>query len=98
MPRRTRARVAQPNAPGEISLPLGIVALVCSALPVIGEFLAVPLGAAALVLGVIGMVRSERGRADNYGQSLAGTTLGLVAVLIVVLVASVTAAAPTPPG
>jgi hypothetical protein len=90
VPRTARREPADPNTPGELSLPLGIVALLCSFVPVLGEFLATPTGLAAIVLGVVGVLRNERGSATNYGQSLAGATLGILALLIVLFMTAVT--------
>ncbi|NJP65312.1 hypothetical protein [Streptomyces spiramenti] len=79
----------QRNRPGELSLSLGLVALVFSFVPTLGELIAVPTGLAALVLGVVGARRCERGEAANLGWSLAGAALGVIALLIVVLVIAV---------
>jgi hypothetical protein len=89
--RKAHREPASPNTPGDLSLPLGILALLCSFVPVLGEFLATPTGLAAIVLGVVGVLRNERGRATNYGQSLIGATLGIMALLIVLLMTAVTA-------
>ncbi|GAA2101078.1 hypothetical protein GCM10009801_74040 [Streptomyces albiaxialis] len=78
------------NRPGELSLALGIVALLGSFFPVIGDFVAAPLGVLALLLGARGVWNSERGRATNFGPSLIGATLGALAVLIAALMFAVT--------
>ncbi|MCX4672658.1 hypothetical protein OG453_39470 [Streptomyces sp. NBC_01381] len=78
------------NRLGDIALPLGIVALVGSFIPVLGDFVAAPLGLLALVLGALGVWKNERGLATNFGPSLIGATLGALALLIVLLLFAVT--------
>ncbi|WP_219806340.1 MULTISPECIES: hypothetical protein [Streptomyces] len=93
MPDRGATRAARAearNRPGELALSFGIIALVFSFLPTLGELVAAPAALLAIVLGLIGARLSERGAATNLGRSLAGVTLGIVALLIVVLVFAVT--------
>ncbi|MFD5972302.1 hypothetical protein [Streptomyces bacillaris] len=78
------------NRPGDTSLTLGVVALVGSFIPVIGDFAAAPLGILALLLGVLGVWNNERGLATNFGPSLIGATLGAMALFIVLLMFAVT--------
>lgn len=78
------------NGPGDTSLPMGIIALVASVIPVIGDFIAAPVGLLAVILGVVGVRHSDRGLATNFGASLIGATLGTLAILIVVLMVAVT--------
>jgi hypothetical protein len=59
---------------------VGIAAVVALCVPVIGDFLAIPAAAAAMVLGFIGMRRHETGRAAGSGSAIAGLLLGAVAV------------------
>ncbi|MGP4049942.1 hypothetical protein [Streptomyces sp. 2A115] len=84
------AGAAPRNGPGDTSLIMGIVALVGSFIPVIGDFVAAPLGLLALLLGVLGVWHNERGLATNFGPSLIGATLGALALLIVLLMFAVT--------
>ncbi|MEV0219044.1 hypothetical protein [Streptomyces sp. NPDC050704] len=78
------------NGPGDTSLIMGIVALLGSFVPVIGDFVAAPLGLLALLLGGLGIWHNERGRATNFGPSLIGATLGVLALFIVLLMFAVT--------
>lgn len=78
------------NRAGEVALVMGIVSLTLSFVPVIGDFVAAPTGLLAVVLGVLGVRRSEKGVATNFGESLTGAALGAVAVLIVLLMIAVT--------
>ena len=78
------------NRPGEFALALGIVAVVFLCVPVIGEFVAVPAAAAAMVLGFIGMRRFDTGRSHESRAAIAGLILGAVAAtgLAILLAAS----------
>ncbi len=74
------------NGYGLAAMVLGIVAVVAAfngffaiTLP-----LAVAAGVLAIVFGVLGRRRVQRGEADNGGQALAGIILGPIAVLLVV--------------
>ncbi|WP_156726267.1 hypothetical protein [Streptomyces apocyni] len=78
------------NRSGDTSLTLGVVALVGSFIPVIGDFVAAPLGLLALVLGALGIWNNERGLATNFGASVIGATLGALALFIVLLMFAVT--------
>lgn len=82
--------ISHPNRPGEISLSMGVVAFLFSFIPVIGDVVAAVTGPLALVLGAIGVRRSERGVAENFGASLIGSTLGALAILVVALMFAVT--------
>lgn len=78
-PRRGR------RSPGDLSFGLGLVALVCALLPVIGDVLAIPTGAAAAVLGYLGVSRHDRGLEHRVATSYLGAALGAIALLIVVV-------------
>lgn len=78
------------NRPGEVSLSMGAVAIVFSFVPVIGDIVAAATGVLAVVLGVVGVRRSEAGVATNFGQSLVGATLGTLAIFAVLLMVAVT--------
>ncbi|AXE23222.1 hypothetical protein C0216_06930 [Streptomyces globosus] len=70
---------AQPrNGFGVAALVLGIVAVVGCAL----NFIAVGLGVAAIVFGVLGRSRAARGEATNGGMALAGLILGVTGALL----------------
>ncbi|QPP07715.1 hypothetical protein G4Z16_16400 [Streptomyces bathyalis] len=81
---------SRPNRPGDISLSMGVVAFLFSFVPVMGDVVAAVAGPLALVLGAIGVRRSERGVATNFGPSLIGATLGALAILVVALMFAVT--------
>ena len=78
------------NGAGSIALVMGVVALVFAFVPIIGEFIAAPSAVLAIVLGLIGLGRVEKGLATNGGQALAGSILGLIAGLILFLVFAAT--------
>ncbi|MFD2077628.1 hypothetical protein SAMN05421678_112140 [Actinopolymorpha cephalotaxi] len=69
------------NGFGLASLTLGIIGLSIAWIPLWG-FLAVVLGAAGLVLALLGFVRLRRGRANNASVAIAGGTSSLMAVLV----------------
>ncbi|MBA0050134.1 hypothetical protein E0L36_04230 [Streptomyces sp. AJS327] len=75
---------------GDTALTMGVVALVCAFVPVIGDYVAALTGLLAVVLGVVGIRRSERGAATNFGASFAGAVLGALAILVVALMFAVT--------
>jgi len=91
MPHGGQSEPPPHNRPGELSLSMGTVAVVFSFVPVIGDVVAAGAGLLAVVLGVVGVRRSEAGVATNFGQSLIGATLGTLAVFAVLLMAAVTA-------
>lgn len=74
------------NGAGELSLLLGVVAVVFAFFPIIGEFIAAPAAVLAVVLGYVGIGRVERGLASNQVGAWLGTGLGLLAAFIIVLV------------
>ncbi|RKT07201.1 hypothetical protein BX286_5256 [Streptomyces sp. 3211.6] len=63
----------------------GVAALVLGILSVVGcvtSFLAVALGIAAVVFGVLGRGKANRGEATNGGVALAGTILGAIGIVL----------------
>jgi Domain of unknown function (DUF4190) len=70
--------VAPKNGVGIASLVLAIVAL----LSVWTVFVAVVLGPAAVVVGIIGRGRVKRGTANNDGVAIAGIALGALAIIV----------------
>lgn len=74
------------NGLGALALLVGAVALAFAFVPVIGEFVAAPAAVSAVVLGMLGLGRADRGQATNAGQALTGGILGLTAGFIVFLV------------
>lgn len=78
----------EPGTPGrprqaDLALGLGAAALLGAAVPVVGDAVAAPLGAAALVTGCLGIRIAERDARPGVGRALAGALLGLVAVAAV---------------
>jgi hypothetical protein len=71
-------RPPERNGPGDASFTLGVLAVVFVFVPVVGDFVAVPAAVAAVVLGVVGLVRVDRGVATNAGKAMVGAMLGLV--------------------
>jgi hypothetical protein len=64
----------QNNTMGLVSMILGIISIpgICCAI------LGIVLGAAALVLGILGMKKAKAGEASNRGQALAGVICGSI--------------------
>jgi uncharacterized protein DUF4190 len=77
------------NGMGTTALVVGVVALVLVVLLLfapLGAF----LGLVAVVFGIVGIVRVNRGDADNRGQAVAGLITGAFALLVgVVLTISI---------
>jgi hypothetical protein len=68
------------NGMGTAALVLGVVALVLVLLLLfspIGAF----LGLLAVLFGILGLIRANRGEADNRGQAVAGLVTGAIALL-----------------
>lgn len=78
------------NGPGSAALVLGIVAFVFALVPIVGDFVSVPTAVLAVVFGVVGLLRAERGVATNGGAALAGAVLGFVSGFITLLVVAAT--------
>ncbi len=69
------------NGMGTTALVLGVVALVLVVLLLfspLGAF----LGLLAVLFGVLGLIRANRGEADNRGQAVAGLVTGGIALLV----------------
>jgi Domain of unknown function (DUF4190) len=69
------------NGMGTAALVLGVVALVLVLLLLfspLGAF----LGLLAVLFGILGLIRANRGEADNRGQAVAGLVTGAVALLL----------------
>nr|WP_166845330.1 hypothetical protein [Isoptericola sp. BMS4] len=78
-------RGARRDAPRttEWAVALGVAALVCALLPVVGDWVSGPLGVVALALGTLGVHAAERDGRPGVARGLVGATLGLVAVAVV---------------
>ena len=72
------------NGMGTAAMVLGILGLVLVVLIFFSPLGAV-LGLLAVVFGVVGLLRANRGEADNRGQALTGLVTGAVALVIGVL-------------
>ncbi|MEQ3554614.1 hypothetical protein WIS52_29460 [Pseudonocardia nematodicida] len=83
--RTARAAWAPGNRAGSSALVLGVVGLLCAPFPVAGV-VALPLMVAGLVLGVLGIARTYRGRATNRGTPVAGTVLCALALVVCAVV------------
>lgn len=86
-PRRTAlAPDTESGRPGQRALAAGVAAVFGLFVPGIGEFITVPASLAALVLGVVGLRRYERGHA-RAGPPAVGAILGALALLAALLIA-----------
>ena len=75
------APTARRNGMGTAALVIGVVALVLVVLILFAPLGAL-LGLVALALGIVGLVRANRGQADNRGQAVAGLVTGALALVI----------------
>src|SRR5215207_2909656 len=69
------------NGMGTAALVIGVVALVLVVLILFAPLGAL-LGLVALALGIVELVRANRGQADNRGQAVAGLVTGALALVI----------------
>ena len=77
------------NGMGTAALVIGVVALVLAALLLFAP-LGGLLGLLAVLFGIVGILRANRGVADNRGQAVAGLVTGALALLIgIVLTVSI---------
>jgi hypothetical protein len=77
-----RPPTARPrNGMGTAALVLGILALVLVVL-IFFSPLGALLGLLAVIFGIVGILRANRGEADNRGQALTGLVTGAVALLV----------------
>jgi hypothetical protein len=75
------AATGRRNGMGTTALVVGVVALVLVVLLLfspLGAF----LGLLAVLFGILGLVRANRGEADNRGQAVAGLVTGGIALLV----------------
>ncbi|MFH7597660.1 DUF4190 domain-containing protein [Streptomyces racemochromogenes] len=81
----------QPYGPGP-SNAFGVTALILGILAVVGcvtSFFAIALGIAAVVFGVLGRGKANRGEATNGGVALAGIILGAIGIVLGLLLVAV---------
>ena len=72
------------NGMGTTALVLGVVALVLVLLLLFSPLGAL-LGLLAVLFGILGLIRVNRGEADNRGQAVAGLVTGALALLFGIL-------------
>jgi hypothetical protein len=72
------------NGMGTTALVIGVVALVLVLLLLFSPLGAL-LGLLAVLFGILGLIRANRGEADNRGQAVAGLVTGAVALLLGIL-------------
>ncbi|MET4100322.1 cadmium resistance protein CadD (predicted permease) [Agrococcus sp. UYP10] len=70
---------------GEYALVLGVVALVCALVPVVSDLIAGPLGAVAIVLGLVGVRRHQAGRDRRVAPAILGVVLGTLVLCVVAI-------------
>ena len=73
------------NGAGNTAVVAGVVALVCAFIPLIGDWVAVPVGVLAVICGWIGVGRDEDGIATNGRDAMIGAALGGAALFVVSL-------------
>ncbi|MDJ1371817.1 hypothetical protein C7K25_10640 [Gulosibacter molinativorax] len=71
--------------PAKFALVLGLAALVCSFIPVVGDYVTIPLGVIAIILGCLDIWRAERGRRARVVPATFGTIFGGLALLLVMI-------------
>lgn len=70
------------NGAGDAAFTMGVLAMVFVFVPIVGDFVALPSAVGAVLLGVLGVVRAERGVATNPAKALTGALLGVVSAFI----------------
>lgn len=75
---------------GDAALTSGVIALLFVFVPIVGDLVAAPAALAAVALGVVGVIREDRGLAVSSGKALAGGLLGVIAGFITVVIAAAT--------
>ncbi|MCL3862291.1 hypothetical protein [Actinotalea sp. K2] len=74
------------EAAGEWALTLGVVALVSSFVPMIGEIVAVLTALPAITLGAVGVRRYETRQSSRLLPAVAGVALGVLAMMMMMFV------------
>ena len=77
------------NGMGNAALCLGLVAIAFTFVPIVGDFIALPAAVCAVIAGVIGSGRVDRGLATNRGAAVVGGFLGVLALLLALVVFAV---------
>ncbi|WP_221586070.1 hypothetical protein [Microbacterium sp. G2-8] len=87
---------AVPDAPtaregvGRYALALGIVAVLCLVVPMIGDVLAALPALAAVILGIIALHRYEARRDARVWPAIIGAALGAIVLFVIVTMFVVT--------
>jgi hypothetical protein len=68
----------QNNTLGLVGMILGIISIPAACCAIFGFF----LGAAGLVLGILGMKKASTGEAGNRGQALTGVICGAIGIVL----------------
>lgn len=91
------ARLHHPGDPtGERALAAGIAAVAMSFVPMIGDFIAIPLAVLAIVLGLVAIRRFQEGHSARLVEvvevvaAACGTILGAATTFIIVIVLAAT--------
>lgn len=74
----------QNHSAGGRAFILGVVAVVCVLVPVVGDFISSPLAVLALVFGCIGISHYNAGRASRIVPAAVGVVLGVLALFVAV--------------
>lgn len=74
------------NGAGRAALILGLVAIMFTFVPIIGDFIVIPAAIGAIAAGLIGFDRADRGRATNRRDALIGASLGALTLLITLFI------------
>lgn len=82
----TEEHHAQRDGVGIAAFLLGLLAVVCALVPVIGEVIALVPSVAAIGLGILGVRRHEQGHAAKAGLAVAGALCGGLALAIIGLI------------
>ncbi|PFG42045.1 hypothetical protein ATJ88_0695 [Isoptericola jiangsuensis] len=67
----------------EWSLALGVAAVVCAVVPVVGDWVSTPLALLAVTLGSVGCHVADRDLRPGVKRGIAGALLGLTALAVV---------------
>ncbi len=70
---------SSPGRFGDAALTCGVLALVFAFVPIVGDVVTVPTALAAVVLGVVGVVRGDQGLEASPNKAFVGVLLGVIA-------------------
>ncbi|MCA1781700.1 MAG: hypothetical protein LC679_05840 [Intrasporangiaceae bacterium] len=75
---------------GDAALTCGMVALMFVFVPIIGDFIAAPAAATAVLLALASIIRENRDLSAHSSRALTGGLLGAIAALITLMVFAAT--------